>query len=169
MRFYFRKMAVLCFIIASMTGCTSFEGRYQKETKLLIEYALYDFPFPSTSKILEKETVILGSGERWSGKVRFLDTKTPAELLKFYAEVVPAAGWTMKASTVSAGIFLVFNKDGRVATVEINRLTFFEGANFLAQRNASVTVSVNHAGHITPAQPSTGAPILGPAGPSGPR
>ena len=143
---------MVCFVGTALMGCSTFNDRHQKDTKLLIEYALYDFPFPATSKIIEKETVILGSGERWSGKVRFLDSKSPAELLKFYAEVVPASGWNMKASTVSAGIFLVFNKDGRVATVEINRLSFLQGRSLLSSRKTSVTVSVNHAGTVSAPQ-----------------
>jgi len=160
---YFRIVSLLYFVCSLLIGCTTFDGRYQKQTKLLIEYALYDFPFPSTSKIIEKETVILGSGERWSGKVRFLDTKSPAELLKFYAEVVPASGWTMKASTVSAGIFLVFNKDGRVATVEINRLSFLQGRSLFSSRKTSITVSVNHSGHVS--APKTYSPPLAPVPP----
>jgi len=147
-KFKFLNGFVLFFIVVSMTSCTTFEGRYQRDTKLLIEYALYDFPFPPTSRILEKETVILGSGERWSGKVRFLDAKTPAQLLKFYAEVVTASGWNMETSTVSAGIFLVFTKEGRVATVEINRLSFLQGQNLLSTRRTSVTVSVNNVGSV---------------------
>jgi len=143
-----RVVVLLFFTIGALTNCTTYNSRSQDDTKLLIEYALYDFPFPKTSTIVENETVILGAGERWSGKVRFLDTKTPPELLKFYAEVVPASGWEMKSSTVSSSIFLVFSRDNRVATVEINRLSFLQGQNFLSGRNTSVVVSVNHADSI---------------------
>jgi len=44
---------------------------------------------------------------------------------------------------VSEGIFLVFGKDHRVATVEINRLSFLEGVKILSPRTTSVTISVN--------------------------
>ena len=146
---YCRNFLIICFVVSLSIGCTTLDGSYQKDSKLLIEYALYDFPFPTTAKIIEEETVILGSGERWSGKVRFLDPKSPAQLLKFYSEVVPGSGWTIKASTVSAGIFLVFSKDGRVATVEINRLSFFKGRPLFSTGKTSVVVSVNHAGHAS--------------------
>ena len=142
------SFVLLFFAVVMLTNCTTYSSRSQNDTKLLIEYALYDFPFPKTSKIVENETVILGAGERWSGKVRFLDTKTPPELLKFYAEVVPASGWEMKSSTVSSRIFLVFGRDNRVATVEISRLSFLQGQNFLSTRNTSVVVSVNYADSI---------------------
>lgn len=148
MKRFLRIAGSLFFIICTLTNCTNYSSRSQNDTKLLIEYALYDFPFPKTSTIVENETVILGAGERWSGKVRFLDTKTPPELLKFYAEVVPAAGWEMQSSTVSSSIFLVFGRDNRVATVEINRLSFLQGQSLLSQRNTSVIVSVNHADSI---------------------
>ena len=142
------RFVFLFFTIGLLANCSTYDSRSQNDTKLLIEYALYDFPFPKTSKIVEKETVILGAGERWSGKVRYVDTKTPPELLKFYAEVVPASGWEMKSSTVSSSIFLVFSRDNRVATVEISRLSFLQGQNFLSQRNTSVVVSVNYADSI---------------------
>ena len=148
MKEFWRIVVLLFFTFGLLTSCTTYNSRSQNDTKLLIEYALYDFPFPKTSNIVENETVILGAGERWSGKVRFLDTKTPPELLKFYAEVVPASGWEMKSSTVSSSIFLVFSRDNRVATVEISRLSFLQGQNFLSMKNTSVVVSVNHADSI---------------------
>ena len=158
MKKFWRIVVLLFFTVGVLTSCTTYNSRSQNDTKLLIEYALYDFPFPKTSSIVENETVILGAGERWSGKVRFLDTKTPPELLKFYAEVVPASGWEMKSSTVSSSIFLVFSRDNRVATVEINRMSFLESMNPISPRTTSVSVSVNYVdtigGKKSP-QPST--------------
>jgi len=157
MIFFSRRALLAFFLFGILTNCSTFNSRLQSDTKLLIEYALYDFPFPLTSLIVEKETVILGSGERWSGKVRYLAQKSPPELLKYYAEVVTAAGWEMKASTVSEGIFLVFGKDSRVATVEINRMSFLEGIKLISQRTTSVTISVNHQdtiGRMQSSQPS---------------
>tara|TARA_Y100001960_G_C14449713_1_gene716702 strand:+ start:85 stop:594 length:510 start_codon:yes stop_codon:yes gene_type:complete len=144
MRFFWRNLLPVILIAVILSNCSSFSERLQEDTKLLIEYALYDFPFPPSSQIVEKETVILGSGDRWSGKVRYLDKKSPAELLKFYDQVVMTAGWEMKSSTVSEGIVLVFSRENRVATVEINRLSFLEGLKIAASRATSVTVSLNY-------------------------
>ena len=138
-----KRLFIACFFVGLLTNCSTYKERTQQDTKLLIEYALYDFPFPRSAEILENETVILGSGERWSGKVTYNDQKSPAELLKYYGKSGPASGWLMKASTVSKGIFLVFSKDHRVATVEINRLSFLEGIKVLSPRTTSVTISVN--------------------------
>jgi len=135
---------MITFISMTVISCSTFNSRLQEDTKLLIEYALYDFPFPPTSQIIEKETVILGSGDRWSGKVRYVDRKSPPELLKFYDQVVVEAGWEMKTSTVSEGIFLVFSKGHRIATVEINRMSFLEGMKLISPRATSVTISVNY-------------------------
>ena len=143
MSFVLSRLFLAFFLIGILTNCSTYKERSQQDTKLLIEYALYDFPFPSSADIIEKETVILGSGERWSGKVVYNDRKSPAELLKYYGQSGRASGWAMKASTVSKGIFLVFSKDHRVATVEINRLSFLEGIKVLAPRTTSVTISVN--------------------------
>jgi len=158
MKFFWRNVLPVISIVAIMANCSTFSSRLQEDTKLLIEYALYDFPFPPNSQIVEKETVILGSGDRWSGKVRYLEKKSPPELLKFYDQAVIAAGWEMKSSTVSDGIVLVFAKDYRVATVEINRLSFLEGIKIVAPRATSVTVSINYVDTIgakQSSQPST--------------
>ena len=144
MKFFWRNALPVIFIAAILVNCSTFNSRWQEDTKLLIEYALYDFPFPPTSQIVEKETVILGSGDRWSGKVRYLDRKSPPELLKFYDQVVVEAGWKMQTSTVSEGIFLVFRKGHRIATVEINRMSFLEGLKLISPRTTSVTISVNY-------------------------
>ena len=143
MSFVLSRLFLAFFLIGVLTNCSTYKERSQKDSRLLIEYALYDFPFPSSAEIIEKETVILGSGERWSGKVVYNDQKSPAELLKYYGQSGRASGWAMKASTVSKGIFLVFSKDHRVATVEINRLSFLEGIKVLSPRTTSVTISVN--------------------------
>ena len=144
MKFFWRNALPVIFIAAILVNCSTFNSRLQEDTKLLIEYALYDFPFPPTSQIVEKETVILGSGDRWSGKVRYLDRKSPPELLKFYDQVVVEAGWEMQTSTVSEGIFLVFRKGHRIATVEINRMSFLEGMRLISPRTTSVTIFVNY-------------------------
>ena len=137
------RLFIAFFFVGFLTSCATYKERAQQDAKLLIEYALYDFPFPRSAEILENETVILGSGERRSGKVTYNDKKSPAELLKFYGQSGPASGWAMKASTVSKGIFLVFSKDHRVATVEINRMSFLEGIKVLSPRTTSDTISVN--------------------------
>ena len=57
---HFSRLMLLSFLIIGVfTSCSTFSSRLQQDTKLLIEYALYDFPFPLTSRIVEKETVIL--------------------------------------------------------------------------------------------------------------
>ena len=162
-KFFWRTFLPVIFIVAILVNCSTFSSRLQEDTKLLIEYALYDFPFPETSQIVEKETVILGSGDRWSGKVRYLDSKSPPELLKFYDQVVAEAGWEMQTSTVSEGIFLVFSKGHRIATVEINRMSFLDGVKLISPRTTSVTISVNYIdtiGDKKSSQPSTDFEII---------
>lgn len=141
---FWRNALLVIFIIPILGSCATFNARLQEDTKLLIEYALYDFPFPPTSQIVEKDSLILGSGTRWSGRVRYIDRSSPPELLKFYDQFVVEAGWKMQTSTVSEGIFLVFIKDHRIATVEINRMSFLEGMKIMSPRTTSVTISVYH-------------------------
>ena len=63
MIFVGRHLLLAFVLVGMLANCSTYKDRSQKDTKLLIEYALYDFPFPPSAQIAEKETVILGSGE----------------------------------------------------------------------------------------------------------
>ena len=131
-----------------ITGCSSLEERRQKDTRLLVEYALSDFPIPSKASISEDETVILGSGNKWSGKVTYYVEMSPQELVKFYDASTPQVGWNMTSSTISEDVILAFQKDKRFATVEVSRSSFLEGVKLLSSRATKVTISLNHADSI---------------------
>ena len=118
-------------LCALVSGCTTSEQRRQEDTRLIVEYALSDFPIPQQSQISEDQTVILGSGNKWSGKVTFIVGMSPQELVKFYNESTPQVGWEMTTSTISDGVILSFQKANRFATVEINRSAFAFSANFI--------------------------------------
>ena len=144
-----RKIALLFVSLwVVVAGCTTSEQRRQEDTRLIIEYALSDFPIPQQSEISEDQTVILGAGNKWSGKVTFFVGMTPQELVKFYNESTPQAGWEMTTSTISEGVILSFQKENRFATVEINLSAFINGMNFISKKTTKVTISLNHSDSI---------------------
>ena len=96
----------------------------------------------------EDETVILGSGNKWSGKVTYYVEMSLHEFVKFYSESTSQVGWTMTSSTISEDIILAFQKDKRFATFEVSRSFFLEGVKLLSARATKVTISLNHANSI---------------------
>ena len=151
MRFF--MLVVLSVLLIS--GCSTFEGRYQKDTKLIIEYLLYDFPLPETTEIKRDQTVVMGTGGNWAGRISIHDASTPAELLKFFSKNVVDNGWELSASTVSDQIILVFSKDSRIATVEILRDSYLKSSDIFSS-GTDVTISVHHPNAIGNQRPFDG-------------
>ena len=147
---------MLALVVLSISACTSFSDRYQDDTKLIISYLLYDLPLPSTAEIQKSQTVILGTGGGWAGRIALSAGESPAELLKFFSQSTVGSGWTMTASTVSDQIILVFGKENRVATIEIFRNSFLEGVSILGGRQTDVTISVHHPNAIQSQTPFDG-------------
>lgn len=149
-------MKNMVFLIALLLigGCSSFESRYQSDTKLIIEYLLYDFPLPETTEIKRDQTVVMGTGGNWAGRINIHDEMTPAQLLKYFSTNVVENGWTLSASTVSDQIILVFSKDERIATVEIFRNSYLKGSYF--SPGTDVTISVHHPNAVGEQKPFDG-------------
>lgn len=150
------KNLALVLVLLSAVGCSTFSDRYQDDTKLIISYLLYDLPLPATAEIQKSQTVILGTGGGWAGRIALSATESPAELLKFFSQSTVGSGWTMTASTVSDQIILVFGKESRVATIEIFRNSFLEGMSMLGGRQTDVTISVHHPNAVQSQSPFDG-------------
>ena len=117
-----RMFTAICIYLAvsSCAPMSTPKASGQNETKLLVETALYDFPISSSSVIVPERSVILGSGSGWSGRVTLVDKMTPGEMLSYMNGAVSESGWTLSSSAISEQIVLVYEKDDRVATVQIS-------------------------------------------------
>ena len=105
------------------------------DTKIIVDALIADLPLPPDSEIRIRDSVILGSGASWGGRIGFIDPLSPAETLLFFRETAPNNGWSLISSTVGSSIIIVFEKPDRIATVEI-----FKGPRF--GKKSDVTISV---------------------------
>jgi len=138
---YRLNVIFICFLASFfLTSCSESIEEGNNQTKILIEYALYDFPLPSNSKIQMENTVILGSGSSWTGRILLLTKLKPAELLKYFTENANASGWILTSSSISEQIFLVFNKEDRIATIKISK----PKRNFLTSGKTKIEIVINH-------------------------
>ena len=112
---------VAIFSITFLTSCSNIAPDSQNQTQILIEYALYDFPLPEDAEIQMDSTVILGSGDLWAGQIILLSKSSPVELIKYFTESAKSSGWNLASSTISEKVLLVFNKNERIATIEISK------------------------------------------------
>ena len=130
-------LALLALLITSCSG-TLYSPRASisaADTKIIVDALIADLPLPPDSEIRIRDSVILGSGIGWGGRIGLIDPLSPAETLLFFRETAPNSGWSLTSSTVGSSIIIVFEKPDRIATIEI-----FKGPRF--GKKSDVTISV---------------------------
>jgi len=136
---------VAIFSITFLTSCSNIAPDSQNQTQILIEYALYDFPLPEDAEIQMDSTVILGSGDLWAGQIILLSKSSPVELIKYFTESAKSSGWNLASSTISEKVLLVFNKDERIATVEISKE---DKKSLFSVSQTKAKIAINHPNSI---------------------
>ena len=138
------KVVSLIFITIFLASCSNTAQESQQQTQILMEFALYDFPLPADSEIQMDNTVILGSGDMWAGQILIYSSSSPVKLITYFTETGKSSGWILASSTISERVLLVFNKDDRIATVEISK----GKKNLLSLSKTKVKISINHPNSI---------------------
>ena len=98
---------------------------------------------PDDSEIIKVPTVLLGTGDAISGRIRLVSQYSPAENLVFYGNEIPSTGWALVSSKVGEEIILTYTKNGRFATVEMSPLRDFEAFVQVAY-SSNIVISVVH-------------------------
>ena len=78
-----------------------------------------DIPIPSGTTIDAQTSLILGSGDQWTGRLVLTLNQSHSEAFTLYTTQMPQFGWEAIASVQSETSFLTFVRGDRVATVEI--------------------------------------------------
>tara|TARA_A200000113_G_scaffold53186_1_gene44017 strand:- start:1196 stop:1675 length:480 start_codon:yes stop_codon:yes gene_type:complete len=150
----------LSFIISILflfitSGCSIFVDEYQTNQKKVIEFLLSDLPIPEDSSIKRDSTVLLGNGDNVSGRIMLDTALSPAENLIFYSEEALASGWELMSSKVGEEITLIYFKNGRYATLEMQPKRSFGG--FIAGSvGSSINISISHPDSVTLENPFLG-------------
>ena len=150
----------LSFIISiiflfTVSGCSIFVDEYQTNQKKVIEFLLSDLPIPEDSSIKRDSTVLLGNGDNVSGRIMLDTSSSPAENLIFYSEEALASGWELMSSKVGEEITLIYFKNGRYATLEMQPKRSFGG--FIAGSvGSSINISISHPDSVTLENPFLG-------------
>jgi hypothetical protein len=94
-----------------------------------------DFPVPSGSKVNTEETLVLGSGNNWTGRLSLvLSVDTQAAYVHF-RDQAKAFGWNLVSGSFGTTSILTFAKGQRSATVLILDRSGLQSAK------ATITVS----------------------------
>jgi hypothetical protein len=91
----------------------------ESDSALIVSTFLADMPMPPGSQIRDQESVILGGGGGWAGRIGLDNPQSPAEALIWFKDTSPQEGWDLISSTIANTIVMVFQQNDRVATIEI--------------------------------------------------
>ena len=81
---------------------------------------LGDMPLPAGARIMGTDSLIIGRGDNWVGRVVLNGLQSPTDIYAFFQSEYPKAGWTTVTAVKSKTSILVFTKGDRTSTVEIN-------------------------------------------------
>ena len=146
------KKLLALFIIGFLSSCALVTDEYQVNQRKVIAYLLEDLPLPSDSDIIKVPSVLLGTGDAISGRIILESGFSPAENLIFYGNETPSTGWELLKSKVGEEIMLVYEKNGRIATIDMKPAGGI--VPFLAGDQASnIVISVVHPDSIADQNP----------------
>jgi hypothetical protein len=101
---------------------------------------------PGGSKINTTQSLIMGSGDNWFGRV-IVELSSSNTGYSFFLDQYPQQGWTLVSAVRGKSSLLVFTKPDRSATVEI------VDAAGLASASATLTVSPKNSLPVAPKKP----------------
>lgn len=83
-----------------------------------------DLPVPAGAKLDDQQTFIIGSGEKWLGRIVMTASTSPVESVNFYQSRMGSFGWNGIATVQAKTSTLTFLRSDRVATIQIEPDTF---------------------------------------------
>ena len=121
------KLAILTCALVLLSACQGGPGLLtqnsatEKSSKnASTAFQLFtDIPIPPGTSFDVENSLILGSGEGWTGRLIVTLSKNPADAFAVYTVEMPEFGWKPIASVQSETSVLTFTRGDRAATIEI--------------------------------------------------
>lgn len=115
----------------ALLGCTSMGnvqmGADSTVTEATAKQLAGDVPLPAGSVIKQQDSLVMGSGNTWMGRLNVTVSGEPQTVFAWFRDSLPGAGWTLTSSSFSKLSLLTFTKAERMATVQMQAGSF--GAN----------------------------------------
>jgi hypothetical protein len=108
---------------------------------------LGDMPLPAASKIIGSDSLIIGRGDNWVGRVVLSGVQSPTDIYAYFQSEYPRAGWTTISAVKSKTSILVFTKGDRTSTIELN-----EGSLTGPKTLITITSSPKNANVVAPSK-----------------
>ena len=131
------KNISIVFIVFSLTACAQFDGSFLDSSDPMTEQSsndatpevtqedifnqINDIAFPPKTVIDIPSSLIMGSDENWFGQLFFISELDANEVFAYFKEHMPDTGWFLIMEQQTKQSFLVYEKDNRVAILNILR------------------------------------------------
>ena len=131
------KNISIVFIVFSLTACAQFDGSFLNSNDPMTEQLsddvspevtqedifnqINDIAFPPNTVIDIPSSLIMGSDENWFGQLFFISELDANEVFAYFKEHMPDTGWFLIMEQQTKQSFLVYEKDNRVAILNISR------------------------------------------------
>ena len=142
------KVGALALFFSAFLGACASSGDSPTGTPSEVQETqaqlLGDMPLPAASKMIGSDSLIIGRGDNWVGRVTLSGVQTPTDIYAFFQSEYPRAGWTTVSAVKSKTSILVFTKGDRTATVELSEGPFTGPKTLIvitsSPKNANVVV-----------------------------
>ena len=128
---------LLALFVSVLAGCASGGLGSTENLDSIQQQLLGDMPLPQGAKINNDQSLILGGGPQWTGRIVISTPQRPTDTFTFFRDQFPGAGWTGVSSIKAKTSILVFVKGDRTVTVEINEAGTFSSANSIVSLTAA--------------------------------
>ena len=139
--------------VAGLAGCANttskttsvgvgLDGQVQNPLQLLGQ-----MPLPPGAMIRVDQSLIIGAGDNWVGRVVLDVGRDLDAAYRFFLETYPANGWTVVSSVRGKNSFMVMTRQERTATFEM------VDGGMLASSVVSMTMAPRNAAVMVPKKP----------------
>lgn len=120
-------LATLACILVIFSACEGSRGLLTqtsssgKTSSTATAFQLFtDIPIPPGTSFDAENSLILGSGDGWTGRLIVTLSKSPSDAFAIYTIEMPEFGWKPIASVQSDTSVLTFTRGDRAATIQID-------------------------------------------------
>jgi hypothetical protein len=145
-----QRFTLVVALSALLTACASSGDSptgTPSEVQEIQSQLLGDMPLPAASKIIGSDSLIIGRGDNWVGRVVLSGVQTPTDIYAFFQAEYPKAGWTTVSAVKSKMSILVFTKGDRTSTIEVSDGSFGGPKTLI-----TITASPKNANVVAPAK-----------------
>jgi len=80
---------------------------------------MVDFPLPKDARVVNENSLLLGEGDAWVGRLELYSPLSPSDTIAFFVEHYPQAGWTLLSLTKSKNSMVILTNPKKAVAIEI--------------------------------------------------